>query len=387
MTRFWKTETLYFDGDAYYADIYEAINQARSSIVLETYIYDPDETGLFFEQILNRAAARGVQIRVLVDGIGSAAWVERRAPEFVKSGCQVRIYHPVKFASLFRRFLIDIGVRRRAASKSSRVFSRLNRRNHRKMCIIDGQTAWVGSMNISDVHSRKKMGPMAWRDTAVKVEGEEVSALIAGFEYAWIRSHSTDGKRQWRQTFIPHPELTRIRSAIVRSNYTLPLRRRHYVEFARRIRTAQTRIWITNAYLAPSLPVLRRLARAALRGVDVRILVPRNSDVFFMPWVASAHYGALISEGVKIYEYLPGFLHAKSVVIDNWCTVGSSNLNRRSLLRDFEVDVVVKNSNSILLIEKQFLQDLQSSEEIHVAPTGLRALLGKIIIYLMKQWI
>lgn len=388
MAQCWTSERLYFDGDAYYADCLTAIGDAKSSLILETYIFDPDEIGAKFEEALLRASARGVSVKLLVDGIGAANWIERRARTIAAAGVGVRIYHPLKFSALFRRVLIDFGFRRRSAKRTSAFVSRMNRRDHRKMLIVDEQVAWVGSLNISSVHSRSAMGPLAWRDTAARVEGEGIQALKAGFEYAWVRSHSPRGKRRWRDVILSRElKLHKIRSPVVRSNFTIGLRRDNFSDFASRLQQASRRVWITNAYLAPSRPMLNALVLAAQRGVDVRILVPRTSDVFFMPWVSASYYGHLLGVGVSIFEFLPRFLHAKSVIIDDWCAVGTSNLNRRSLLKDFEVDVVLQLPASLQALEKQFAIDLRESEQVRLAPRGLRAHLGRLIGYFMKRWI
>lgn len=387
MGRSWSTETLFFDGDSYYDAAIASIEAATRSIDMETYIYDADSTGRRFEDALGRAVQRGVTVRLMVDGIGASTWTDRRARELEKLGAHVRIYHPVKFSSLMRRLMIDVGIRRHTAKQGSALLSRLNRRNHRKMIVIDGREAWVGSLNISDVHSAKVIGPLAWRDTGARVEGKAILDLIAGFEFAWVRSHTLDGHRRWTEALLPFRRREHTRSPLVRMNFTLRLRRKNFREFSVRLRDAEARIWVTNAYLAPSHPILRRLKAAAERGVDVRVLVPRRSDVFFMPWVAGSYYAELLHSGVRIYEYLPRFLHAKSVIIDHWAVVGTSNLNRRSLMKDFEVDIVLRKNESLSSLEEQFLRDLKESEEVRAARGGVRALLGRMIIVFMKEWI
>ncbi len=391
MASTWKTEQLFYQGDAYFSDILAGIAQAMSTVEFETYIYDDDQVGRGFEKALIEAAKRGVKVRVLVDGIGAGSWANRRALELEKNGVEVRIYHLVRFSHLLRRILAELGIRRRAASLSGQIVARLNRRNHRKMVIIDGKDVWAGSLNISAVHSEKAHGTLAWRDTGIRVSGEEsdegIQALLHGFEYAWRRAHDIDGKRHWIEQIASLPEPKRVRSYLVRLNYTIRLRRQGYKDFCRRIDRARDRIWITNAYLAPSKPILRRLERARHRGVDVRVLVPRKSDVFFMPWVATSYYTALLEDGIRIFEYLPRFLHAKSVIIDQWATVGSSNLNRRSLFRDFEVDIVISRESSLQDLAHIFLDDLGQAQEITSAPTGWRSTLGRLILYLFKEYI
>jgi cardiolipin synthase len=387
----WKIEQLFHQGDAYFSDIIAGITHAVSTIEFETYIYDDDQIGRGFEKALIQAAQRGVKVRVLVDGIGAGSWANRRALELARNGVEVRIYHIVRLTNLFRRILSDLGVRRRAASLGSQIFARLNRRNHRKMVIIDGVDAWAGSLNISAVHSEKAHGSLAWRDTGIRVGADEgddgIRALSIGFEYAWRRAHDLEGKRHWIEQITQQHKERRVGSHLVRLNYTLRMRRQGYKDFCRRIDRSRERIWITNAYLAPSKPILRRLERAKKRGVDVRILVPRKSDVFFMPWVAASYYTSLLEDKIRIFEYLPRFLHAKSVIVDRWATVGSSNLNRRSLFRDFEVDIVVSQESSLQQLELTFLDDLGQSQEITSAHTGWRSALGKLILYLFKEYI
>ncbi len=392
MGRSWTLEQLIFDGDDYFATLERELTQSRETIELETYIFDDDGIGRRVENGLAQAAARGVRVRLLVDGIGARAWIDRRAKELERKGVIIRIYHPVRVSNLARRLLNDLGLRREspfasASAGRSALLSRLNRRDHRKLCIIDHRRAIVGSLNISEFHSPSAKGNQAWRDTAVLVEGEPIEDLLAAFDFVWLRSHTIEGKRRWTESFFPLKVRTKPRSPFVRLNYTHRLRRKHYQEFSRRLKRAQKRIWITNPYLAPSAPILRRLTKAAARGVDVRILVPRKSDVFFMPWVATAHYSPLLRAGVRIFEYLPRFLHAKSVIVDDWAVVGTSNLNRRSLLQDFEVDLVLSQQDSLMKLERHYLNDLGQSEEIRSARGVLSTWLGRFFSWILKNWI
>lgn len=387
-TETWTAECLFISGDAYFSDILQEMAQARDCIEVETYIYDDDMVGRSFEKAMIEAARRGVRVRVLVDGIGAGSWANNRSRELERNGVEVRVYHPVRLTNVLRRLLVSLGLRRRAAAQSSKLFSRLNRRDHRKTVVIDREKAWVGSLNISAVHSERASGELAWRDTAIRVEGPGIPEIRFGFDYAWARAHDLDGHRHWSETLLGSGrELPVRRTGLVRANYTVWLRRRGYLDFLRRIDLAERRIWITNAYLAPSIPIIRRLNRACRRGVDVRVLVPRKSDVFFMPWVATSYYAEMLGGGVRIYEYLPRFLHAKSILIDDWATVGSSNLNRRSLLRDFELDIVVSTNEERARLEAVFPQDLSQSEEIKTAPGGLKAWLGRLTLYFMKEYI
>ncbi|GAH09354.1 unnamed protein product, partial [marine sediment metagenome] len=151
------------------------------------------------------------------------------------------------------------------------------------------------------------------------------------------------------------------------------------------------RIWITNAYFVPDNVLLKRLRDAANNGIDVRILLPKKSDVMVMPWASSTFYYRLLKSGVKIFEYLPSMLHAKSLIIDNWALIGSSNLNHRSLLHDLEADIMLKSTESIKQLESDFLNDLTQSREVeldswHIIRPLRQRLVGRMVLY-MKYWI
>jgi cardiolipin synthase A/B len=385
MDKTWTEERLFFDGDEYFDDLLEGVAQAQVSIELETYIFSADPLGRRVEEALSAAAGRGVNVRLLVDGIGGLGWFDKQSQELKASTVKVRVYHPVLISGFFKN-------RRRGT-----LFSRMNRRDHRKVCLIDGETdkavAWVGSLNIAGSHCRSILGQDAWRDTGVRLRGEGLKDLLIAFNNAWARSHTADGKRRWRESLQISSFASgrvfgeRLKSPVVRLNYTRRLRRKNAFQLRTRLRSARQRIWITTAYFAPTPNLVRRLTNAAKRGVDVRILVPRKSDVFFMPWVTTAHYAPLLVEKVRIFEYLPRFLHAKSVIVDDWVTVGTTNLNQRSLLYDFEVDIVIKNEASLQLIDEQFLKDLAQSEEVKVAPGGLASFLGRLINFFWRRWI
>lgn len=384
----WLSESVYFDGDAYYNDVLNAINGARTSIEIESYIYDPDPIGKRFDEALSAAAKRGLDVKLVVDGFGARSWIESGAQSVAASGVKVRIYHPIKFSMAVSRVLEIIGLSQKSVVRSRSLLSRLNRRDHRKLIIIDRTRAWVGSLNISASHSAMCSGPAAaWRDVAAGVEGSGIDDLYRGFMFAFDRSAELSGRRDWKPTILPFGVKRLPHNRLVRLNFTRRLRRRNFREFLRRIQRAKSFIWITNAYLAPPAPVVRGLIRARRRGVDVRIIVPRTSDVFFMPWVASSYYSAFLKGGVRLFEFTPSFHHAKCVIIDDWASVGTSNLNRRSLLRDLEVDVILKKPASLDILRSDFIKDLESSEEIKLARGGPRSWLGRLILSIFKQWI
>ena len=356
--RYWRSERIWFDGDAYWDGVLADIAAAKHSVDFETYIFADDVLGARVSGALMAAADRGVHVRLLVDGVGAGAWVKRRAPELQRRQLSVRVFHPLPWLLGARAY--------GGASRIARMFRmllRVNRRDHRKVCVVDRRLAWVGSFNVSSDHLASVRGGDCWRDTGARVEGVAVHELVDAFAYTWRRS--------WRltRTQLNPPLLWKNHkpegnSGLVRLNHKLAGRRKMYDELIHRIANARRRVWISAAYFVPSKNLVEALSQAARNGVDVRLLMPAKSDVLFMPWVSSAFYRALLTPGVRIYEFQPRILHAKTLLIDDWLTVGSTNLNSRSLLHDLEAEVVLLHPRTHRLMERAFLADLESSCEV-----------------------
>ena len=386
----WTSETLLFDGDAYFDSLINEIENAKHNVELETYIYRDDEIGKRIAKTLIEAASRGIDVRLIVDGIGASGWFEKNGPVLESAGVRVRVYHPVLFHNLWNRIKIDLGLETPPKSferlRGSAFVSRLNRRDHRKMALIDHRVAFVGSVNITSDHSAKVRGARAWRDTCVRVEGGPLHEIHKAFNEVWDRCHDVQARPRWVERLTRKKSRTEA-SKFLRFNYTARLRKQTYRILIRRIAHAQNRVWITNPYFAPSLSLTRALARATQNGADVRILVPRHSDVFFMPWVATAYYAVVLKGGARIFEYLPRMLHAKTAIIDHWAIVGSSNFNRRSLVHDFEVDLVLHAGQVRSELAGAFEHDLKQSEEVTAVRGGMTAFLGRVVSFLLKNWI
>lgn len=330
-------EHLFFDGNGYFKALIEGIDQARKFVDFEVYIFELGVTGHRVLKALERAARRGVRVRLLVDGFGSRAAAERLAERLGPSSIQFRVYRPIRWTGLL------------PAKANLRA---LSRRNHRKTCRIDDHFAWIGSFNVSDVHTRRGAGSRPWRDSAVRIRGAGFPGLGAAFERAW------SGK--------PHRSRTRGEPASrpLLLNCTARLRKERNRLLVRRIRGAKRRVWVTTPYFTPDHLVLRALKAAAAAGVDVRLLVPEAPDVPGMGWVNSSFYKLLFRSGLKIYLYRSSVLHAKTVLADDWAIVGSSNLNHRSLFNDLEIDAVLTSLHSRLELERQFRLDLRASREL-----------------------
>ena len=383
----WKVEDVLFDGDAYFESLFSEWSRATRTIDLETYIFDNDQIGNEVIQELRKAAGRGVRVRLLVDGIGSSGWWQTRGVELEKSKIEVRVYHPLLTTQLWRRLMIDLNfIRPERKPKRSLVLRRLNRRNHRKVSIVDGQVGFVGSVNVTNCHLRRFYGAQSWRDTCVRLEGPGTAELQNAFEHAWQRSQQVGAPRKlkirfsFRRRVIPT-------SKPVSLNYTRRIRKQSRLRFMQSLERTNERIWVSNAYLAPPSNIIRGFRRAASRGVDVRVLVPVRSDVWFMQFISRAYYRPLLKSGVRIFEYHPRFLHAKSLILDQEAMIGSSNLNRRSFLHDLEVDVRLDNPDSIKKMSDQYLFDLSESTEVFNRGTVVGSRIGTLLNYLFRYWI
>lgn len=364
----WDRCDVVTDGDLFFNHLEAALDVATTSIELEFYIFAVDPTGARIFDALTRAVARGVAVRLLVDGFGSMAFARQYRERAKEAGIVLRVFHETPWHRWWPRRISATEKR----STLRRVFRRLNNRNHRKVVIIDGRTAFVGSFNVTKFHLASQIGSSAWRDTGVIVEGSEVKVLSNTFEDIWAgRLQRLKRKFRRNRGFFSSP--------LLRLNVTGKQRRESYLDLLIRLIGARKRVWITNAYFVPDGSLLRVLSVVAREGVDVRILVPGFSDVVFIPWVTSAFHFGLLSAGVKIFEYRGSVLHAKTMLIDDWGLIGSSNLNHRSLLHDLEADIVVTGESSLEPMQRQFSQDLERSVEVTLANWQQRPLLERFL--------
>lgn len=370
------SEQIFADGTAHFNALFRDIESATTSIDLETFIFGMDDLGKRLTDALVRAAQRGVRVRVLVDGAGTPWWGTQYAKALEQAGAVTRVFHPFPWQlwNLSRSV-----VKLPAVLKAIYLLLKINARNHRKVCIIDTKIAYIGSMNISQCHLDQASGGENWRDTSVRLADLDLSELVNAFEHAW--SHRTL-KERIRTIFQQVRQ-----DPIIRLNNNWHRRRILYKSLLRKIAQSKQRIWITNAYFVPDNILLRRLKEAAQRGVDVRIVLPRKSDVMMMPWASATFYFSLLKAGVRIFEYQPSMLHAKSLLIDHWALIGSSNLNHRSLLHDLEADINLTQDHTKKKLAQLFLTDLKHSNEVsltdwwRIRPWRQR-LLGQCVLYI-----
>ncbi|MEN6192520.1 cardiolipin synthase ClsB [Bordetella pertussis] len=342
------------NGGDFFPALCEAIDAARLSVHMETYIFLLDRTGRQMLECLESAARRGVKVRVVLDGFGSAGTAETIRLRITQAGGQCRIFRPEP------RWLGHLAFSR----------SRL-RRLHRKVAVVDAELAFVGGINIVDDYDDLDPGddiPAPRFDFAVAVQGPLVPHILYAQDLLWVRLNWARLRRHpgdWMRLFKPvHADASpagKLRAALLlRDN--LRFRQTFEQAYLYGIQHARRDILIANAYFFPGHQFRKSLMQAAARGVRVRLLLQGKPEYRMQYFATRALYDRLLRGGIEIYEYMPGYLHAKVAVIDNMATVGSSNLDPFSLLLAREANVVVD--------DQPFAWDLQERLERAIALGG-----------------
>ncbi len=357
MKRDWDKVQLYHKGDEFFAEMISSIRSAKKSITLESYIFELDPVTEILLVELQLAGWRGCSVRLLVDGVGSFFATEALKKRCARDGIQFRVYHPMPGILQWLAHAAKVVFLRPPS-----IITRTNRRNHRKTLVVDETLAFVGSFNITQRHSERAMGARAWRDSGAKLQGIALTSLTAAFELAWnfsknipLFSLDSSWNKEKIHTIVKWQELLRL-------NANNRIRRFLYRDLCRRIRNARERIYIANAYFLPKRALLKAISSAAQRGVDVKIITPGPTDLPIVKWAAHEIPYKLNQFGVKMFEYQPRIFHAKYMIIDSWSSLGSFNLNHRSLLHDLEVEAVLTDAESLGNLNRQFAEDLIASK-------------------------
>jgi cardiolipin synthase len=343
---------LLIDGPATYAAMFEAIDQARDRIDLESYIVEADGPGHALAGRLLAKCRAGVRVHLLYDGFGSIATPGAYFDALRAGGVQLCEYNPLRsWRNLLRRAV--------------------HLRDHRKLLVVDGRVAFVGGINISGVYSAgssaerpRRDGQQPWRDTHVRIAGPLVAVLEQLFVAHWNRHAGCAIVRP--APSLPPAAAGHHRAAVASCDAG---RRRNpfYRALLKAIDAAQERVYVTTAYFVPTRRLVRSLAAAARRGVDVRLVLPSRSDAWAPLHAGRSHYGRLLAAGVRVFELQGALLHAKTTVVDGvWATVGSANLDWRSVVHNAECNVVVLDAVFGGEMEAVFLHDVAASHEITV---------------------
>lgn len=365
-------ETLYTDTSKYFDDFFSDIDSARETINLETFIFSNDFLAERVAHHLTDAAARGVKVRLLVDGMGAFLWHVKFREDMEAAGVEIKIFHPAPWRVWQWGYAINVS--KFFLGKILNFISKSNSRNHRKVTVIDNKIAWIGSVNMTKQHLPITDGGEGWCDASLRLEAMDFSDLNLAFNAEWENKH-------YKMLFR---EATNNRH--MRLNNTLFRRVRFQRNLFRKIRRSQRKIWITNAYFVPSNVLFQSLQQAAWLDVDVRIILPGHNNHRFMGLAGAMFYEKLIKAGVKVYLYQPGMIHEKSMIIDTWATVGSSNLNHRSLFRDLEVDVVLRTTHARIALENHFLDNIKLSKQITLSELRQRPWWNHLLGHFLLLW-
>lgn len=348
----WSAVRIFYTGDEYFESMLQDIHGASRSITIESYIFNIDPLTLKILDALAAASARGVSVKIVVDGFGAYYNIPDLDRHCASRHIEFRVFHALPYPLLWARELFS-----KYSLNNSLFYKSLNRRTHRKVTIIDEKRAYLGSLNFTQDHCAQYRGQQAWRDTGVWVEGPPLQALVLAFQISYLRTY-VKGLTHWIGRWkLRHEPFERV----LRLNTTQRSRQRLYLNLLQRLRTAKSRVYVTTAYFLPKRSLLRAILKATKRGVDVQILIPGKSDVPMVKWAAFYMVRFLLQKNVTIYEYQKTILHAKTMIIDDDVFIGSFNLNHRSVLHDLEVEVVLKDPRSLESMLSQWSKDLQDS--------------------------
>jgi cardiolipin synthase len=365
--------TLLQNGPDTYRAMFVAIEGARDHINLETFIFDDDEAGQAFSDLLLQRQAAGVQVNIIYDSIGGVL----NRPGFIKrlrdGGIHVLEFNPIN------------------PLVGNRADWLLNNRDHRKQLLIDGRIAFTGGINISDTYSsapgkrarrtRENDNPtVGWRDTHIRMEGPVVAEFQKLFLDTWARQK---GEPLAERNYFP--ALKAQGAEIVRAIGSSPDDPHSliYLTLLSAIGHAEHEVHLTIAYFAPDPQLLDALTEAARRGVDVRLVLPSNSDSGPVFHLGRSYYSTLLQAGVHIHERRGAIMHAKSACIDGvWCTIGSTNLDWRSFLHNDEINAVIIGRDFAAQMAAMFAADLAQSEAITRERWRKRGVLIRL-----KEWV
>ena len=337
------------DGSNFLPRMLDAINSARQTVLLEMYLIESGTVVDRFITALLNAAERGVQTYLLLDDYGAIGLKQYDRDRLNHKNISIVYYNKLRSHStlynLYRIFLLH---------KEHSLY-----RNHRKLLLVDGETAFVGGTGLVDEFDPPGHPEMQWRETMVRIQGPVVADWQQLFTASWNKS---------TPQALSLPAVTPVKLADAQRGRITVNDIEPYSEvllsLTRQISHARQRVWFATAYFVPGWRIRRKLKRAAKSGVDVRLLLPGPiTDHPGVRYISHRLYGRLMKNGVRIFEYQPRFFHAKSVLCDDWVTIGSSNFDRWNLRWNLEANQEMKDETLAGQVKEMFEQDFSNSVE------------------------
>ena len=319
---------LFTSGYEFFPALLQAFSQARSYICLSTYIIANDALGRLITDALADRVKAGVEVRLIYDDVGCWKVHNSFFRSMQKAGIQVEAFMPVHFPALT---------------------GKINYRNHRKVCVIDGHTAFIGGMNIAMRYVK------AWRDTHLRIEGPVVRAMEENLKGQSSQQHLDESSL---------PSNVETGSGTVLAQYVTSSPFSPWLDimqgYVRILLEARQYVYMESPYFLPTEPILFAMRTAALAGVDVRLMVPRHSDAILVEWASISYVSQAIADGVQVYLYQNGFNHSKLLVCDDsLSTCGSTNIDFRSFENNFEANIFFYDRDMALRMKQVFLSDIR----------------------------
>jgi cardiolipin synthase len=359
--------TLLYDGPQTMAAMMAAIQRATNHINLETYIFDEDAVGTAFADLLIEKQRAGVAVHVMVDAVGTISTPAPFLQRMRDAGIQLMEFNPINPLKLVGPW-------------------EPNHRDHRKLLVVDGRVAFTGGVNISSTYANSSLfrsksrahAKTGWRDTHIQVEGPAVAALQWEFLNNWAQQNAPSlADRDFFPALAPQGEqVLRVVASEPDGDQEI------YKSYILGIRLAKTSVHITSAYFVPDPQILQSLKDAAVRGVDVKLVLPGMKENDLAYFAGHAYFAEMLDHGIRLYQLQQSVLHAKTAVIDAlWSTVGSANIDTRSFLHNYELNLVVYDPQLGKAMEDAFQEDLRLSTEVDPRTWAARPRTDKI-----KEW-
>ncbi|MEN9362482.1 MAG: cardiolipin synthase [Verrucomicrobiota bacterium] len=352
---------LLIDGEATFAAIFAAIEAAQTSVLVQYYTVQNDGLGNRLRELLERKAKQGVEVLFIADRIGSAGLPESYLKSLRLAGAEAEFFRTKKFGTI--RYQINF-------------------RNHRKIVVVDGRIGFVGGLNVGDEYLGLVPALSPWRDTHLEIEGPAVKALQLAFAEDW---HWITGRLPQRDWTCPPPSAGSGGEALIIATGPADELESCSLLFGQAIARARKRLWIACPYFVPENDILHALQLAALRGVEVRVLIPSRSDNPLVRLSAYSYFEEAGRAGVRFWRWKDGFMHQKVVLVDDdLAFIGTANMDNRSFRINFEITAVLHDREAAAAVDKMLRQDFNRSQAVGSPSRLMSTWLARLAVRLSR---